>query len=98
MYLSGDVQREAELLLRRCSPSCATGCLWAGRVNQCRPEKAEAQASALLRLFGYLVNYWARYLATASSGFLMQLAMARGFCTSYPMNWLLIKLGTKTAM
>ena len=30
--------------------------------------------------------------------FLMQLAMACGFCTSYPMNWLLIKLGIKTAM
>ncbi|HEX8894219.1 MAG TPA: hypothetical protein VF783_12890 [Terriglobales bacterium] len=67
-------------------------------MNQCRPEKAEAQASAFLRPFGYLVNYWARYLATASSGFLMQLAMARGFCTSYRMNWLLIKLGIKTAM
>ena len=30
--------------------------------------------------------------------FLMQLAMACGFCTSYPMNWLLIRLGIKTAM
>lgn len=30
--------------------------------------------------------------------FLMQLAMACGFCTSYPMNWLLIKLGIKTEM
>ena len=30
--------------------------------------------------------------------FMMQLAMACGFCTSYPMNWLLIKTGVKTAM
>jgi len=30
--------------------------------------------------------------------FLMQLAMACGFCTSYPMNWLLMKQGIKTAM
>ena len=30
--------------------------------------------------------------------FLMQLAMACGFCTSYPMNWRLPKLGIKTAM
>ena len=30
--------------------------------------------------------------------FMMQLAMACGFCTSYPMNWLLIKAGIKTAM
>jgi hypothetical protein len=30
--------------------------------------------------------------------FLMQLAMACGFCTSYPMNWWLIKLGIKAAM
>jgi hypothetical protein len=30
--------------------------------------------------------------------FMMQLAMACGFLTAYPMNWLLIKLGIKTAM
>lgn len=30
--------------------------------------------------------------------FLMQLAMACGFLTSYPMNWWLIKAGIKTAM
>jgi hypothetical protein len=30
--------------------------------------------------------------------FLMQLAMACGFCTSYPMNWLLIRMGIKTEM
>jgi hypothetical protein len=30
--------------------------------------------------------------------FLMQLAMACGFLTSYPMNWWLIKVGIKTAM
>ena len=30
--------------------------------------------------------------------FLMQLAMACGFCTSYPMNWVLIKMAIKTAM
>jgi len=30
--------------------------------------------------------------------FLMQLAMACGFLTSYPMNWLLIQAGIKTAM
>jgi hypothetical protein len=30
--------------------------------------------------------------------FMMQLAMACGFLTSYPMNWLLIKTGVKTAM
>lgn len=30
--------------------------------------------------------------------FLMQLAMACGFLTSYPMNWLLVRLGIKTAM
>lgn len=30
--------------------------------------------------------------------FMMQLAMACGFLTSYPMNWLLIKLGIKKAM
>jgi len=28
----------------------------------------------------------------------MQSAMGCGFCTSYPMNWLLIELGIKTAM
>ena len=30
--------------------------------------------------------------------FLMQLAMACGFCTAYPMNWMLIKMGIKAAM
>jgi hypothetical protein len=30
--------------------------------------------------------------------FMMQLAMACGFCTAYPMNWVLIKAGIKTAM
>jgi hypothetical protein len=30
--------------------------------------------------------------------FMMQLAMAWGFLTSYPMNWLLIRIGIKTAM
>jgi len=30
--------------------------------------------------------------------FLMQVAMACGFFTAYPMNWLLIRLGIKTAM
>ena len=30
--------------------------------------------------------------------FMMQVAMACGFLTSYPMNWLLIKNGVKTAM
>lgn len=42
--------------------------------------------------FGHLranrVEFW----------FMMQLAMACGFCTSYPMNWLLIRTGVKTAM
>jgi len=30
--------------------------------------------------------------------FLMQLAMACGFCTACPMNWWLIRMGIKTAM
>jgi len=30
--------------------------------------------------------------------FLMQLAMACGFLTSYPMNWWLVRVGIKTAM
>jgi len=30
--------------------------------------------------------------------FMMQLAMACGFVTSYPMNWWLIRVGIKTAM
>ena len=40
------------------------------------------------RLRPHQVEFW----------FMMQLAMACGFLTAYPMNWWLIKLGVKTAM
>jgi Domain of unknown function (DUF4396) len=48
-----------------------------------------------------VISWAAVSLGTASRiefWFMMQAAMACGFLTAYPMNWLLIKTGVKTAM
>ena len=54
-------------------------------------------AFAYFFLFGHLLGI---KLATDAVGFwfMMQIAMLRGFATSYPVNWWLIRIGVKEKM
>lgn len=54
-------------------------------------------AFAQLYLFGQLLGLWAE-VNTPEFWFAMQLATVAGFCTSYPVNWWLVRTGIKEAM
>lgn len=54
-------------------------------------------ALAHFYIFGHLLGTTLR-VASVEFWFMMQIAMIAGFLTSYPVNWWLIRRGTKEAM
>ena len=57
-------------------------------------------AGGHVRLDGMVIFVWIDPIPPAriEFWFMMQVAMACGFLTAYPMNWWLVKAGIKTAM